>query len=250
MDVSPFTASMGRAGVSGGGSASKDVTLEGLFGAHPAEKLSAGGAAFWEGDPAAHVFQLIEGCLRLYRILSDGRRAIIGFRFAGETLGVSCQDTYAYTAEAVTPVRFRRISRNRLQAVGEQQAAGLQRLVMMEMLNEMRAAQRHIIVLGQLGAEERVKDFLVSVALRTNVELKGPALIELPMTRLDIADYLGLTIETVCRAMSKLKRNGIIALPGRHSVVLRRIGDMSDMVDALDVVGPVASASVPASLPH
>src|SRR5215213_841907 len=75
------------------------LTLESLFATLPMDKLAAGAAVFREGDSASHVCQITEGCLRLYRILPDGRRAIMGFVFAGEMLGLSCQGTFRYTAE-------------------------------------------------------------------------------------------------------------------------------------------------------
>lgn len=236
MYASQLTASANLAVVPATSLPSGPLALEELFSGQPAERLAAGTAVFWEGDPASHLFQIVEGCLRLYRVLADGRRAVVGFRFAGETLGGSCQKAYTYTAEAVTPVRLRRISHSRVHAMdgGE---AGLNRLLMVKMVDEMRAAQRHIIVLGQLGAEERVIDFLVFVARRSGADLKRPVVIDLPMTRLDIADYLGLTIETVCRALSKLKRSGAIALQGRHGILLRKIGEMQDVSGGLDGFG-------------
>lgn len=207
---------------------SEPLTLESLFAAQPADKLAAGAAAFWESDPASHVFQVTEGCLRLYCILPDGRRAITGFVFAGDMLGLACQGTYRYTAEAVTTVRVRRLSRARLQGMREG-TEQLQSLLLTKIFEELSAAQQHIIVLGQLGAEERVAHFLVSAARRTRVDQKRPVVIDLPMTRLDIADYLGLTIETICRVLSKLKRDGLIALEGRHTVILRRLSELREL---------------------
>jgi CRP/FNR family transcriptional regulator len=231
---------------------SEALTLEGLFAPQPAEKLAAGEAVFWEGDVASHLFQIAEGCLRLYSILPDGRRAIMGFRFAGEVLGISSQDAYLYTAEAVTPVRLRRLSRSRLHAI-EEGTDQLRPLLLAKVFEEMGAAQRHIIVLGQLGAEERVAHFLVSAARRTGADRSRPIGIELPMTRLDIADYLGLTIETVCRVFSKLKRNGLISLDGRHRVVLRRLRDLQELAGAMDdneTAGQRVMAQHPAAWPH
>lgn len=157
------------------GISSEPLTLESLFVAQPMDKVAAGAAVFWAGDAAVNIFQVAEGCLRLYRILPDGRRAIMGFRFPGEMLGLSCQGTYRYTAEAITPVRLRRLSRSRsrLQAMGEG-IHQLQAHLLEKIFEEMSAAQQHIIVLGQLGAEERVAHFLVSAACRTGADQKWP----------------------------------------------------------------------------
>lgn len=218
-------------------------TLDAMLALQPVERLAAGEAAFWEGDAASHLFQIVEGCLRLYRILADGRRAIIGFRFGGETLGMACQNTYGYTAEAVTAVRLRRISRSRIRAATDG-ADLLQPVLMTRIFEEMAAAQRHIIVLGQLGAEERVANFLLSSARRTGSDRKRPVAIELPMTRLDIADYLGLTIETVCRVISKFRREGIIAPEGRHRIVLNDIEAMLHLAGEMDEYAPFDPAGM------
>jgi len=213
--------------------AREGLTLEGLCATQPTDKLAAGEVVFWEGDEASHVFYITEGCLRLYRILPDGRRAIMGFVFAGEMLGLSCQRTYRCTAEAVIPVRLRRLSRARLKALGET-AEQLQPLLMARISEEMAAAQQHIVVLGQMAAEERVAHFLISAAYRTGTDQKKPVVVELPMTRQDIADYLGLTIETVCRVLSKFKRMGLIVTQGRHTVILRRMIDLRELAGKID----------------
>ncbi|MBF9196938.1 helix-turn-helix domain-containing protein [Microvirga terrestris] len=234
------------------GLSSEALTLESLFASLPVDKFAAGEGVFWEGDAASDIFQIAEGCLRLYRILPDGRRAIIGFRFAGEMLGLSCEGTYCYTAEAVTPIRLRRLSRARLRAMSEGDGQ-LQSLLLAKVFEEIRAAQQHIVVLGQLGAEERAAHFLVSAARRTGADRKRPVVIELPMTRQDIADYLGLTIETVCRVMSKLKRDGLVTLEGRHRVILVRVADLQQLAGELDSAEPwerQASPWCPPQWPH
>ncbi|AWM88490.1 helix-turn-helix domain-containing protein [Microvirga sp. 17 mud 1-3] len=219
------------------GLSSEAHSLEKLFAVQPTAKYAAGEGIFWEGDAASDIFQLTEGCLRLYRILPDGRRAILGFKFAGEMLGLSCESTYCCTAEAVTPVRLHRLSRARLQAMSET-ATQLQPLLFRKLFEEIRAAQQHIIVLGQLGAEERTAHFLMSSARRTGADQRRPIIIEMPMTRQDIADHLGLTIETVCRVMSKLKRDGLVALEGRHKVILLRIVDLQQLAGEFDDAEP------------
>jgi CRP/FNR family transcriptional regulator len=214
------------------------VTLESLFAAQPVEKLAAGEAVFWEGDGAAHLFQVVEGWLRLYRLLPDGRRAVLGFCGAGELLAVACPGTYPYTAEAVTPVRLRRLGRGRVQA------EALRPALQAQICAELAAAQEHVVVLGQLGAEERVAHFLVTAARRPGARRA----VELAMTRQDMADYLGLTIETVCRALSKLKRAGLIGLEGRHRVVLRRPGALQRLAGALDNQTPQTTKTTTTSM--
>ena len=88
-------------------------TLQALFLPQVAETFAPPRALFWEGDAAGHVFHVLEGCLRLYRIVQDGRRAILGFSYPGDLLGVSSSAIYTFTAEAVTPIRLRRLPRHR-----------------------------------------------------------------------------------------------------------------------------------------
>src|SRR5215203_238271 len=88
-------------------------SLEGLFGMQATESFDPGQAVFWEGDAAGYVFHLLEGCLRIYRTSPDGRRAILGFIYPGDVLGVSFRDRYSFTAEAVRPVKLRRFPRRR-----------------------------------------------------------------------------------------------------------------------------------------
>ena len=97
--------------------AEEGPTLRDLFKGRPADEYSAGAAIFWEGDPADQIFDIADGVLRVYRILADGRRAIVGFIYPGGVLGVASQRRYLFTAEAVTDVKVRRFSRGRFFSV-------------------------------------------------------------------------------------------------------------------------------------
>jgi CRP/FNR family transcriptional regulator len=216
------------------------ASLKALFQSVPAETVEVGQALFWEGDAAAHVFRVTEGCVRLYRILPDGRRAVTGFAFAGEFLALSCPKAYSCTAEAVTRVRLQRLSRGRFHAIVDE-SCDLRGQLMAQLCEEMACAQHHLIVLGQLSAEERVANFLTAAARRTEDGTIRASSIELPMSRLDIADYLGLTIETVCRVISKFKREGVIALHGRHSIAVRRTADLRDLAGGVEDVDQESS---------
>ena len=94
-------------------------TLKDLFNCQPIETLPSGAALFWEGDEAGQIFDLLEGVVRVYRIMSDGRRAIMGFVHPGDVLGVSFQDRYLFTAEAVTEIKVRRFARGRFFAMSQ-----------------------------------------------------------------------------------------------------------------------------------
>jgi CRP/FNR family transcriptional regulator, anaerobic regulatory protein len=199
-------------------------TLQALFLSQVAETVAPPRAIFWEGDAAGHVFQVLEGCLRIYRIGQDGRRTILGFSYPGDLLGVSSFDVYTFTAEAVTPVRLRRRRFNEL--VDDSQDLRSERLT--AICSEMTAAQDQITRLGRTAADERVAAFLLDVARRTDADAVTPVEIDVPFGRVDIADYLGLTVETVSREISKLKRDGLISLRGPHKIILRRLGRLRE----------------------
>ena len=203
-------------------------SLESLFGSQAGESFDPGQAVFWEGDAAGHVFHIVEGCLRVYRTLPDGRRAIVGFFYPGDLLGVSFRERYLFTAEAVSPVKLRRFPRRRFHQIVDE-TPHLRPQLLAKICDEMTAAQDQMILLGRKSAEERVVTFLLTIAHRSGADTRTPVEVELPVGRLDMADYLGLTIETVSREISKLKRDGLISLNGPHKVVLRRMRSLQDI---------------------
>ena len=212
------------------------LTLKALFLPQVAETFAPPRALFWEGDAAEHVFLVAEGCLRLYRIVHDGRRAILGFCYPGDLLGVSSCGLYTFTADAVRPVRLRRLARHRFnELVDDSQDLRSQRLA--AICSEMTAAQDHVMRLGRTAADERVATFLLDVARRTGGDGVTPVEIDVPFGRLDIADYLGLTVETVSREISKLKRDGLISMRGPHKIILRRLSRLRE-VARMDVDEP------------
>jgi CRP/FNR family transcriptional regulator, anaerobic regulatory protein len=192
-------------------------TLKDLFKGQQTETLPPGAALFWEGDKGGHIFDVLEGVMRIYRIMSDGRRAIMGFVHPGDVLGVSFQDRYLFTAEAVTQVKVRRFARGRFFAMINDSPA-LRPQLFAILCDEMSAAQDQMLLLGRKTAEERVVSFLLAISRKNG---QGEQ-IKLPMSRQDMADYLGLTIETVSRTMTSLTRRGLIASRARHTVTLRK----------------------------
>jgi CRP/FNR family transcriptional regulator len=220
-----------------------------LFVTRPTETLAANEVLFWEGDPAEHLFEIASGCLRLYKLLSDGRRAITGFMFAGEVLGVSFKDRYLFTAEAVTEVKLRRYSRTNMEA-NLSRMPGLSRELLAMACDELSAAQDQMLLLARKTAQERIASFLITVARRMSANNAPSKEIELPMMRLDVADFLGLTIETVSRVLSKLKSEGVISLPNAHRVVIGKMNALMQM--AGEDMSPFAAARTvrAAAWPH
>ncbi len=196
-------------------------SLLSLFRGQPLETIEAGAAILWQGDAAAHVFAVEEGVLRVFRILGDGRRVITGFLYPGAILGVSLRDRYLYNAEAVTAAKIRRFARSRLQdAIA--QAPELRPQLFARLCDDMEAAQDQMVLLARKSAEERVCSFLLVIARRMRCDRQAEAIIEIPMSRLDMADHLGMTVETVSRTMSRLASRGVITPAGRRGVTIRQ----------------------------
>jgi len=173
--------------------------------------LQPGEALIREGDPARHVFNITSGSVRVYKLLSDGRRQITGFLFAGDFLGLATGETYVFSAEAIEPAaacRFRKSDyRTLIRETPALEAALLDRAN-----HELAAAQNQMMLLGRKTALERVATFLLDLPGHDPARAMVAGRVYLPMTRSEIADYLGLTIETVSRVLTRLKTSGVIRL--------------------------------------
>jgi len=172
---------------------------------------------FSEGDPAAHLFNVIEGTIKIYKLLADGRRQITGFLFPGDFLGIALHDRYTYSAEAVNAARLCRFPRTKFESL-LREFPKLENRLLQTASNELAAAQDQMMLLGRKSAAERVASFLVTLAARARQRRQPNRLIALPMSRADIGDYLGLTIETVSRTFTRLRTSGAIELPDSHHV--------------------------------
>jgi len=180
---------------------------------------------FCEGECAEAVYVVLSGTVRNSKMLPDGRRQIIGFHEAGDLIGLALADDYFYSAEGVTAVRLRRMSRSQLEALIECQPRLRNRLLSLA-TRALAAAQKQMLLLGRKTARERLCSFLIERRRDDGHR------IELPMSRTDIADYLGLTIETVSRTLSQLRAEGLIRLATLHSVELTDAGRLSDLAEA------------------
>ena len=176
--------------------------------------LAHGETLYGQDEPACSVFNVTSGALRLYRILPDGRRQVTGFAFPGDFLGLSLLDRFAVSADAlgsVTACRFERLAFKDL-ICGH---PGLMMHLHEITGQELSRAKDMMMLLGRRTAEEKIGAFLVGLQERyVRIGLSAVTL-ELPMGRLDIADHLGLTIETVSRTLSRLDRDGcLLIVPG------------------------------------
>jgi len=182
-------------------------------------RLSPGQAVFYEADPASYLFVIVEGCIRLYKLLLDGRRQITGFLYPSDFLGLAMQDRYAYTAEAVSPARLCRFDRGRLEALLEE-FPHLEKRLLGIASNELASAQDQMLLLGRKTADEKVMSFLYLLSRRAYMKRQPADVIQLPMSRYDIADHLGLTTETVSRCFTRLRKQGVIGFDDPHQVAI------------------------------
>ncbi len=181
-----------------------------------------------EGDPATNLFNITAGSVRVYKLLPDGRRQIVGFLFSGDFLGLATGDRYAFSAEALTAgsaCRFQKKTyRKMLVEQPDLEAALLDRAS-----HELQAAHNQMLLLGRKTAVERLASFLADLAARDRRAGGGGRIIQLPMTRAEIADYLGLTTETVSRVTSRLKTRGVIRLLSLHSLSIERPAELAEL---------------------
>jgi CRP/FNR family nitrogen fixation transcriptional regulator len=182
----------------------------GRFAERPRRAFARDEEIFGEGDSADLFYKVVTGAVRTYRLLNDGRRQIDAFHLAGDSFGLEPGDRHQCSAAAISEatVEVRRRSELRT-AAGD---AGCSAELMTAMMRRLEQAQGHMVLLGCKNAREKVATFLLGIASR------APSLgnhVELPMLRCDIADHLGLTIETVSRTIAELARDGVIGRPGR-----------------------------------
>lgn len=175
-------------------------------------KLAPGQALFHEGDPATRVFTLTRGTLKLYKLLADGRRQVTGFLHPGDFLGISVDDEHAFSAEALEDSQLCWFPKRRFDDFVDDDPAMERELYRMA-AHELAAAQRQFVLLGRKTAMERLASFLLGLAERAEwSQGSWRGTIRLSMSRSDIADYLGLTKETVSRVISALRRDRIVRL--------------------------------------
>lgn len=171
---------------------------------------------YGEGEPADYLYKVMSGTVRTSKILADGRRQIGSFYLAGDVFGLEVGDDHAFSAEAITESKVLVVRRSALMGLATRDG-DVARQMWTQAGHELARVQDHILLLVKT-AQERVVGFLLEMAERT------PAgnTVELPMSRQDIADYLGLTIETVSRTLTMLESDGSIELPTSRCVMLRK----------------------------
>ncbi|NOG72504.1 Crp/Fnr family transcriptional regulator [Roseicella sp. DB1501] len=181
--------------------------------------MPAHSTIFREGDAAGKVFTLIEGFAKLSRLLPDGKQQVVGFRFAGDVIGYTTLAAYPFDAELLTEARICRLERRQLDAL-LQRYPKLERRMLDLCVQELTATQEQLVTVGRRSAEARVAAFLLSLVEAGRRRGAVPQVLEMPMTRADIADFLGLTLETVSRSLTAFRKRGWIREPMHHRVEL------------------------------
>lgn len=179
-----------------------------------------GRALMAEGEPNEHLFVVVQGSFRLSKHLEDGRRQVTGFLFPGDFVGVRATAESAYSVEALEESLVCQFAHKFLDSIAADNPGVKDRLIARGQ-TEFHKAQDHIVLLGKKTAEERVESFLKLVAESIGkYDGADTHATPLPMPRQDIADYLGLRLETLSRTLAALKKKGAIKDLSRHSVVI------------------------------
>ena len=178
---------------------------------------------FGENEPADYVYRVVSGNVRTYKILNDGRRQVAGFYLPGDTFGLQFADEHTFSAEAITDAKVLVVKRSALTALAGRDAA-IGRELFAVTGRELRRVQDRVLLLVK-SAQERVAGFLLEMAERAC----AGNIVELPMSRQDIADYLGLTIETISRTLTGLENVAAIEVPTSRRIVLRNRSALNRM---------------------
>ena len=171
---------------------------------------------------------MVAGAIRSYKLLSDGRRQIDAFHLPGDIFGLEAGADHRFSAEAVGNATVIAYRRSRLPALIAEDAA-FREQVMASMLRSLERAQDHMLLLGRKTAQEKIASFLLGMAERISDDDEH---FDLPMLRNDIADHLGLTIETVSRTLNQFDRDGLIRLPAASRSVMLRNRPALERLDA------------------
>ena len=182
--------------------------------------FSANEEIYAEEDLASYLYKVARGTVRICRLLEDGRRQIVAFLMPGDYFGLELGDEHLFSAEAVEDVELMLFERRSVQGLAEQNNSVALRLWEMT-ADSVRRLQEHILLLGRMNVRAKVATFLLSIAERSQVQR-----LYLSMTRVDIGDHLGLTLETVSRTIRQLEQESLISLDGARSVCVRDVAGL------------------------
>ncbi len=190
--------------------------------------LGAGDCLFFEGDPNEAYYVVMDGSLKLYKLLADGRRQVTGFLFKGDFLGLAFADEHSVTAEALETAKLCQMPRSTFEVlVGDSQPLG--RKLLQVASRGIASAQEQMLLLGRKTAQERLASFLLWLSARAEERGDSSTVLSVPMSRTDMGDYLGLTVETVSRTVTKLKTSGVIHLGDKGMIQIVDLDRLEDI---------------------
>jgi CRP/FNR family transcriptional regulator len=204
--------------------------LDGLVGIGLTFQANPGQTIVLEGDPCSHCFRVLTGAVRLYKSTVDGRRQLIDFLTEGDCFGLFGSH-YTYSVEAITHTTLIKTARATLTAAVREQPGLGDRLIELA-ATELARAHEHMLLLGRKNAQEKVASLLLELARRIGADGARPSF-RLPVSRQEMADQLGLTIETVSRTMTRLKEEGFVALPTPHDVELLHPAQLAELAEGM-----------------
>jgi len=173
---------------------------------------------YLEGDVADRIYEVASGVLRLTRIMEDGRRQVIAFGYPGDTVGFPCDGFYHTDCDALVPTTL--VVHQRTDLESTKGNAALHQRLLQAALREISAMQDHFLMLGRKSSVEKLASFLQALADRVGEPLGEFKQVTLPMPRADIADFLGLTTETVSRTFTQLRKSQIIAIDHVNTIII------------------------------
>ncbi|MGK2740516.1 cyclic nucleotide-binding domain-containing protein [Tepidicaulis sp. LMO-SS28] len=188
--------------------------------------IDAGETVFFEGDPTEAYYVVMDGALKLYKLLADGRRQITGFLFKGDFLGLAYCEDHSFSAEALKDSKLCQLPKGQFEAMADESGALGRRLLSIA-TSGVACAQEQMLLLGRKTAAERLASFLLWLSSAQGRGGDDSAdLISVPMSRADMADYLGLTVETVSRTVTKFKTGKLIRLQAQNGIEICDRGEL------------------------
>lgn len=191
---------------------------------------------YFEGDDAEQVFEVVEGVVKLYKLTPGGRCQVTGFLYPGQLFGLEYDGCYVQTAETVGAAKICQYPRAGFERITDEHPAVRSRLLAI-MSHELVAAQDQMLLLGRKTATEKLASFLLRLSEAAEQRGQDPEKFYLPMNRSDIADYLGLTTETVSRLFSRLREQGVLDVPDFKHIAILDLDRLTDLAESDDLHG-------------
>lgn len=199
----------------------------------PIRKLKKRETLFYEGDAGRYFYEVLFGHIKTYKLLSNGRCLVIKFFHKGDIVGLPCKPTYDCYAQALTRTDVRVYSNEQIEYLLEKSPALSRHIIDVEQ-DYFSHAMKQMVLLGRKNPTEKVASFLLSLENRPMSKQVNQMIVELPMPRSDIADYLGLTQETVCRVLSTFRRRGLIEIRTPYEMLVYDIEALQDISELVD----------------